>query len=82
MKNHMTWMLIACVGIFLLLFLLPGFGFNDSTSLFIFLVIFFGLHLFMFAGHGGHGGHEGHSGHSSNQENQPKNENDHATHQH
>ena len=79
-NNHMIWMLVACLGIFLLLFLLPGFGFNGTNSLFIFIIIFFVAHLFMMRSHGGHGGHGSHSGHSSNQENQSKNENDHATH--
>lgn len=60
MKNHMIWMLIGCVGIFLLLFLLPVLGFNDSNSLFIFLIVFFFAHLFMIGRHGGHS-HEGHS---------------------
>ena len=76
MKNHMTWMLVGCLGIFLLLFLLPIFGFNGTNSLFIFTIIFFVAHLFMLGRHGGH------SGHSNNQENQSKNENNHATHQH
>jgi len=76
MKNHMTWMLIGCLGIFLLLFLLPVIGFNGSNSLFIFIVIFFVAHLFMMRSHGNH--YEP----GSNQENQSKNENDHATHQH
>ncbi len=79
MKNHMLWMLAGCLGLFMLLFLLPVFGFNDSNSLFIFLVIFFVAHLFMMRGHGGHSNHSGHGNHSSNQS---KNKEDHATHQH
>ena len=76
MKNHMTWMLVGCLGIFLLLFLLPVIGFNGSNSLFIFIVIFFVAHLFMMGSHGGH------SEHGSNQANQSKNKEDNATHQH
>ena len=78
-NNHMTWMLVGSLGIFLLLFLLPVFGFNWSNSLFIFIIIFFVAHLFLMGSHGGHGGH---SEHGNNQENQSKNGNDHATHQH
>lgn len=81
-NNHMTWMLVGCLGIFLLLFLLPVFGFNGTNSLFVFIIIFFFVHLFMMGSHGGHGGHGSHSGHDSNQENQSKNKEDHATHQH
>ena len=79
MKNHMTWMLIGCLGIFLLLFLLPVFGFNGNDSLFIFLILFFVAHLFLMGSHAGHGDH---SGHNSSQHNQSKNKEDHATHQH
>ncbi|PZX51553.1 hypothetical protein LV84_03710 [Algoriphagus ratkowskyi] len=78
-NNHMTWMLVGCLGIFLLLFLLPVFGFNGTNSLFIFAIIFFVAHLFMMRSHGGHGSH---SGHDNDQKNQSKNKNDHATHQH
>jgi len=74
MRNSpMKWMLVGCLGIFLLLFLLPVFGFNGTNSLFIFIIIFFFVHLFMMGSHGGH---------DSNQENQSKNKEDHATHQH
>ena len=76
MKNHMIWMLVGCLGIFLLLFLLPLVGFNGSNSLFIFLILFFVVHLFLMESHGDH------SGHSSTQHNQSKNKEDHATHQH
>ena len=78
-NNSMTWMLVGCLGIFLLLFLLPVFGFNGTNSLFIFVIIFFVAHLFMMRSHGGHGSH---SGHENDQENQSKNKNDQATHQH
>ena len=78
----MTWTLVGCLGIFLLLFLLPVIGFNDSNSLFIFIILFFVAHLFMMGSHGGHSGHDSHSRHVSNQENQSKNKEDHATHQH
>jgi hypothetical protein len=75
----MTWMLLFCLGIFLFLFLLPGFGFSGSNSLFIFLLIFFGAHLLMIERLGGHGDH---SEHVDIDEKQTKNENNHATHQH
>lgn len=75
-NNHMIWMLVGCLGIFLLLFLLPVFGFNGTNSLFIFIIVFFLGHLFMLGSHGDHSGHDG------SQQNQSKNENDHATHQH
>ena len=60
----MLWMLVGCLSIFLLLFLLPVFGFNGNNSLFIFLLIFFVAHLFMMGRHGGHGGHGSHSEHN------------------
>lgn len=81
-NNHMTWMLVGGLGIFLLLFLLPGFGFNGTNSLFVFVIIFFVAHLFLMGSHGRQGGHGSHSGHRSNPENQSKNDNDHAKHQH
>lgn len=79
MRHPMFWMLVGCLGFFLLLFLLPAFGFNGTNSLFIFLIIFFVAHLFMMGSHGGHGGHDGHGSH---QENPSKNDNDHAAHKH
>lgn len=82
MKNHMLWMLVGCLGIFLLLFLLPVFGFNGNNSLFIFLVIFFVAHLFMMGRHGGHGSHSEHNHERINPNNQSQNKKDHATHQH
>jgi hypothetical protein len=75
----MTWMLLFCLGIFLLLFLLPGFGFGGPNSLFIFLLIIFGAHLLIIGSLGGHGDH---SKHGDINEKQSKNENSHATHQH
>ena len=78
MKNHMLWMLIVCLGIFLLLFSLPRFGFNGTNSIFIFMVIFFVAHLLMMGGHGNHSGHES----ERETENQAKIERNHATHQH
>lgn len=81
----MLWMLVGCLSIFLLLFLLPVFGFNGNNSLFIFLLIFFVAHLFMMGRHGGHGGHGSHSEHNHeriNPNNQSQNKKDHATHQH
>nr|WP_260311530.1 DUF2933 domain-containing protein [Roseivirga seohaensis] len=72
-------MLVGCLSIFLLLFLLPVFGFNDSNSLFIFLVVFFLGHLFMM---GRHGSHSEHNDHRLERDNQSQNKKDHATHQH
>lgn len=54
--NHNMKMLIGCLIPLLLIFLLPYFGIGEGWSLFLFVVLMFGCHLFMMGGHG----HEGH----------------------
>lgn len=81
MKNHMLWMLVVCLGIYLLLFLLPLFGFNGTNSIFIFMIIFFVAHLFMIGGHGGHSGHDNEEDRIENQT-KTQEEHRHGTHQH
>jgi len=51
MKNHWFWMVIACLVPVLLIFLLPTFGVNSSSTFFLFMVIFFIAHLFMIRVH-------------------------------
>ena len=60
MKNHGLRMVIGCVLPLLLIFALPAFGVSSSMSLFIFIILMFGCHLFMMGGHHGHnaGGHK------------------------
>lgn len=58
MKNHSLWMIIACALPLLLIFMLPAFGVESDASLFIFLVLCFGLHILMMSGH--HGKHNIH----------------------
>jgi len=62
--SHTIKMLIGCVLPLLLIFVLPLFGISKGVSLFVFVVLMFGCHLFMTRGHGGHGGDEGRSNHN------------------
>ena len=56
--NHLVHMLVGCVLPFLLIFLLPLFGVGEGVTMFVFVVLMFGCHLFMMRGHG-HGNVEG-----------------------
>ena len=56
-RNHMFWMVIGCTIPLLLIFLAPALGLGGNSSLFLFIVAMFAIHLFM-PGHGGHGGHQ------------------------
>ena len=52
--NHSLRMLAGCALPLLLIFLLPLFGVSEGITLFIFIVLMFGCHLFMMKGHGHH----------------------------
>ena len=56
-RNHMFWMVIGCTVPLLLIFLAPAIGLGGNSSLFLFIVAMFAIHLFM-PGHGVHGGHQ------------------------
>lgn len=58
--RHIIHMLIGCVLPFLLIFLLPLFGFSEGVTLTVFIVLMFACHLFMMRGahHGGRGSHD------------------------
>ena len=58
MKKHGLWMIIACALPLLLIFMLPSFGVRGDASLFIFLVLCFGMHMLMMRGH--HGDNDDH----------------------
>ena len=58
MKNHNLWMIVACVVPLLLIFFLPVFGATGGESLFLFLILCFGMHLLMMGHHGDHGHHD------------------------
>lgn len=69
--SHELKMIIGCVLPLLLLFVLPALGVSDDVTLFIFIVLMFGCHLFMMRGHGhdrerGCHGVDGHSNGSRN----------------
>lgn len=49
--RHAIWMLIGCVGAFLLIFLLPVLGVSSGVTLLIFLFAMFACHLLMIFGH-------------------------------
>jgi Flp pilus assembly protein TadB len=53
MKHHGLWMIIACALPLLLIFMLPSFGAGSNVSLFVFIVLCFGLHMLMMRGHDG-----------------------------
>lgn len=50
--NHTLRMLLGCLLPFLVIFLLPLLGLGEGISLFLFIVLMFGCHLFMMKGHG------------------------------
>lgn len=60
MKHHGLWMIICCAIPLLLIFLAPLLGLAGAMYVFIFLVLCFGLHLFMMKGlHGKHNNDDG-----------------------
>ena len=69
-KNHWIWMIIGCGIPLLFIFLAPSFGIGGGSSLFIFIILMFAVHLFMPHGSHGHGGDkndsQNHSGHNHN----------------
>ena len=58
--KHSLMMIAGCVLPLVFLFLLPLFGISSGVTLFVFIVLMFGGHLFMMKGHA----HQGHAGHS------------------
>jgi hypothetical protein len=53
-RNHMFWMIIGCTVPLLLIFLAPAFGLGGNSSLLLFVIAMFTVHLLMPHGHGGH----------------------------
>ncbi len=47
MKSHTLWMILGCGIPILFIFLAPSFGISGGSSLFIFIVLMFAIHLFM-----------------------------------
>jgi hypothetical protein len=47
MKRHTLWMILGMGIPILFIFLAPSFGINGGSSLFIFIVLMFAIHLFM-----------------------------------
>ncbi|PHQ27953.1 MAG: hypothetical protein COB32_11320 [Halomonas sp.] len=64
-KNHWIWMVIGCGLPLLFIFLAPSFGIGGGSSLFIFILFMFAIHLFMPHGSHGHRGHN-HTNRSNN----------------
>ncbi len=54
MKSHWLWMIIGCGIPLLFIFLAPSFGIGGGSSLFIFIIVMFAVHLFMPMHHGNH----------------------------
>lgn len=50
--KHTLLHLLGCLLPLLVIFLLPLFGVDSGVSLFLFIVLMFGCHLFMMRGHG------------------------------
>lgn len=71
-------MVIGCGLPLLFIFLAPTLGIGSGTSLFIFIILMFGCHLFMPHGSHGHGGHK----HNSQNESTEKPIEKHKGHQH
>lgn len=53
-KNHMWLMALACGGAFLLILVLPLFGFSKNWSIGIAIAVMIGLHLWTMRGHSEH----------------------------
>ncbi|MEK6895250.1 MAG: hypothetical protein AABX48_01910 [Nanoarchaeota archaeon] len=53
-SNHMWLMVLACVGAFLLILVLPLLGLSKNWSVGIAIVVMIGLHLWMMRGHFNH----------------------------
>mgnify|MGYP002625967066 CR=1 FL=1 len=51
--NHSLKMILGCLLPLLLIFILPLFGVSQTISIWLFLILMFGLHLLMMRGHGG-----------------------------
>ncbi|MDG2431126.1 hypothetical protein [Flavobacterium sp.] len=66
-NNHLIWMIIGCGLPLLLIFLAPAFGIRSSSSLFIFILLMFAIHLFIPHGSHNHGGGN-HSQHEQKQQ--------------
>jgi hypothetical protein len=47
MRRHSLWMILGCGIPLLFIFLAPSLGINGSSSLFIFIILMFAIHLFM-----------------------------------
>lgn len=54
--SHVLKHLLGCLVPIALIFLLPLFGVGEGITLFVFIVLMFGCHLFMMRGH--HGDHD------------------------
>lgn len=59
--SHTLKMLVGCLAPLLLIFALPLMGVSASTSIWLFLILMFGCHLFMMRGHHGADGHASHN---------------------
>jgi len=75
--KHLLMMIAACVVPLALIFVLPLFGVSGGVTLFVFIVLMFGGHLFMMKGHM----HHAHSDHSQSSDLQAE-ESRHDTHTH
>jgi len=69
MKSHTLWMILGCGIPLLFIFLAPTLGINGGSSLFIFIILMFAIHLFMPMHH--------HDKHNNEDSNQTKDKNDH-----
>jgi hypothetical protein len=68
MKSHTLWMILGCGIPILFIFLAPSFGIDGGSSLFIFIVLMFAIHLFMPMHH-----HDKHNNEKSNDSDDKKN---------
>ena len=55
--SHELKMVLGCLVPLLLIFVLPLLGFGEGFSLFVFVILMFGCHLFMMRGHHKKAGH-------------------------
>lgn len=58
--SHTLKMLIGCLAPLLLIFVLPLFGVTEGVSVWLFVILMFGCHLFMMRGHHGGGDQANH----------------------
>jgi len=69
-RNHLFWMIVACTVPLLLIFLAPAFGVGENSSLLLFIIAMFAIHLLIPHGHGRHNHNSSPSNKQNNEDHQ------------